>query len=130
MINNQMKKTFYIFLVVILLTFSALAQTKTESTLKVEVEGGNSLSFTSKDLAKFARQEVKTKGHDEKESTFSGYKLSDILVAAGAKLGAGEMRGKELASYLLVEAIDGYKVIFAIAEIASNSMIKTLFWLI
>lgn len=115
-----MKKTSYIFLVVILLTFSVIAQTKTEAALKVEVEGGKSLSFTVKDLEKFARQEVKAKGHDENESTFSGYKLSDILIAAGAKLGAGEMRGKELASYLLVEAGDGYKVIFAMAEIASE----------
>lgn len=121
-----MKKTFYIFLVVILLTFSAIAQTNTEPTLRVEVENGQTLNLTEKDLAKFTRREVKAKGHDEKESTYSGYSLTDILLSAGAKLGAGEMRGKELRSYVLVEAADDYKILFAIAEVAPEFTDKVI----
>ena len=44
--------------------------------------------------------------------------MSDILLAAGARLAAGELKGKELAAYVLVEAADGYKATFAIAETA------------
>ena len=52
--------------------------------------------------------------------------MSDILISAGAKLGEGEMRGKELASYLLVEAEDGYRVIFAMAELSSDFTDKSI----
>lgn len=112
-------------LFVVLFAFSVSAQTdvktpvKTESVLKIEVEGGKSLSLTAKDFSKFTRREIKAKmPHDEKEAVYSGFNLSDVLLDAGAKIGKGEMRGKELAAYLQVEAADGYKVTFAIAEIA------------
>lgn len=116
----KVKKFIYTISVVFLLTFSALAQTtaKTEPVLHVEVEGGKTLDLTAKDLEKFTRREVKAKAHDEKDAVYSGYNLSDILLSAGAKLGKDEMRGKELRAYLLVEAADGYKITFAIAEVA------------
>lgn len=117
----------------LLFTFTASAQTetktvaKTEPTLKIEVEGGKTLSLKAKDLAKFTRREVKAKmPHDEKEAVYSGYNLSDVLLDAGAKIGKGEMRGKELAAYLSVEAADGYKVVFAIAEIAPEFTDKVI----
>jgi len=90
----------------------------TEAILHVEAEGGKTLDLTAKDLSKFTRREVKAAGHDNKESVYSGYNLSEILLAAAAKIGKDELSGKELASYLLVEATDGYRATFAIAEIA------------
>ena len=110
------------FLSVFLFIFSAAAQIslKTEPMLRVEVENGKTLDLTAKDLAKFTRREVKAKAHDEKEAIYSGYNLSDVLLFAGAKIGKEQLRGKELASYLLVEAADGYKAIFAIAEISAD----------
>jgi hypothetical protein len=122
-----MKKIIYVILIVFSFTLIASAQTdqkpartnaKKEAVLRVEVENGKTLDLTAKDLAKFTRREIKAKGHNEKESTYSGFNLSDVLLSAGAKLGAGEMRGKELGAYILVEAADGYKAVFAIAEIA------------
>lgn len=115
-----MKKIVHIILIVFSFALIASAQTnpKKEAVLRVEVENGKTLDLTAKDLAKFTRREIKAKGHDEKESVYSGFNLSDILLSAGAKLGAGEMRGKELGAYVLVEAADGYRVVFAIAEIA------------
>lgn len=125
-----MKKIIYVILIVFSFALIVSAQTnspqtnspqtiqKKEAVLRVEVENGKTLDLTAKDLSKFARRETKAKGHDEKESIYSGFNLNDILLSAGAKLGAGEMRGKELAAYLLVEAADGYRAVFAIAEIA------------
>ncbi len=123
-----MKAIIYIFLSVILFTFIVSAQnsTKTEPVLRVEVENGKTLDLSAKDLTKFPRREVKAKVHDGKEAIYSGYNLSDILFAAGAKIGKEELRGKELASYLLVEAADGYKAIFAIAEISADFTDKTV----
>lgn len=117
-----MKLFIHSVLLMIVLAFSISAQTpnaaKTEPVLRVEVENGKTLDLTGKDLTKFTRREVKAKANDGKESTYSGYNLSDILLSAGAKIGKDELRGKELGAYLLVEAADGYKVTFAIAEIA------------
>lgn len=113
------------FLIVLFSVFAVLAQdkaapTKVEPALRVEVENGKTLDLTAKDLAKFARCEVKAKAHDGREAVYSGYNLSEILLAAGAKLGKDELRGKELPAYLLVEAADGYKVIFAVAELSGD----------
>lgn len=122
-----MKLFFYTLLIITTSVFSVSAQDTREKTIKgktdsavlhVEVENGKTLDLTAKDLAKFTRREVKAKGHDEKDSIYSGYNLSEILLAAGAKIGAGELRGKEMGSYLTVEAADGYKATFSIAEIA------------
>lgn len=117
-----MKTIIYTFLVIFLFTFSVFAQTsaKTEPVLRVEVENGKTLDLTAKDLAKFTRREIKAKAHDEKEAVYVGVNLSEILLAAGAKIGKGELRGKDLPAYLLVEAADGYRVTFAIAEISSD----------
>ncbi len=117
-----MKLFIYTVLMIFALAFSISAQAqnlaKTEPVLRVEVENGKSLDLTVKDLAKFTRREVKAKSHDGKESIYGGYNLSDILFSAGAKIGKDELRGKELGAYLLIEAADGYKATFAIAEIA------------
>ncbi len=125
-----MKLFINLFLVTLVLAFSIAAQTpnaaKTEPALRVEVDGGKTLDLTAKDLAKFTRRDVKAKAHDEKESIYSGYNLSDILLAAGARIGKDELKGKELGAYLLVEAADGYKAIFAIAEIAPEFTDKVI----
>lgn len=134
-----MKTIIYAILIVVLFTFAVSAQnaakpetakaesaTKTEAVLRVEVENGKSLIFTAKDLAKFTRREVKGKAHDEKDALYSGYNLSDILLEAGAKIGKGELRGKELGAYLLVEAADGYQATFAITELSTDFTDRTI----
>ena len=47
---------------------------------------------------------------------YEGVWLHEILKRAGVPSG-GELRGKALTSYLLVEAKDGYQVLFSLAEI-------------
>ncbi len=73
------------------------------------------LSLTSDDLAKMPRASVKMTSNGL-ETTYEGVWLHEILKRAGAALG-GELRGKALTSYLLVEAKDGYQVLFSLAEI-------------
>jgi hypothetical protein len=49
-------------------------------------------------------------------ATFEGVTIKSVLEKAG--VGFGEtMRGKRLASYLLVEAADGYRVVIALPEL-------------
>jgi DMSO/TMAO reductase YedYZ molybdopterin-dependent catalytic subunit len=48
--------------------------------------------------------------------TWSGVPLSAILSAAGVPLGEA-LRGKEMALYVRISAADGYRVVYALAEL-------------
>jgi len=61
------------------------------------------------------RTKVTAKEHDS-TVTYEGVALTEILQKAGSPLGK-EMRGKALASYVLVTARDGYRVVFALPEL-------------
>ena len=74
--------------------------------------------LSAEDFAKLPRQAVKAKGHDGVESQYEGVFLIDILAKAGVPTG-NELRGKELTRYVVVEASDGYRAVFAIAELDS-----------
>jgi len=84
--------------------------------LRVEGEVARPLRLNAADLAKLPRQSVRGKDHAGEESTFEGVALSDVLKEAGVKFGT-ELRGPALALYLVVEASDGYRAVFALPEL-------------
>jgi DMSO/TMAO reductase YedYZ molybdopterin-dependent catalytic subunit len=88
----------------------------TDVLLVVGGEVEHPLKLTRADLAKFKRQSVQAKDHDGKEGKYNGVALGDILKAAGVKFGE-QLRGKALATYLLVEAADGYRAVYALPEV-------------
>jgi DMSO/TMAO reductase YedYZ molybdopterin-dependent catalytic subunit len=93
--------------------------------LTVGGEVTNPLKLTRADLDKFARQTVQAKDHDGKEYKYEGVAVIEILQKAGLKFGDA-LRGKALATYLLVEAVDGYQAVYALPEFdppASDRMI-------
>jgi hypothetical protein len=51
-----------------------------------------------------------------KESEYDGIPLVELLKAAGVKFGH-DLRGPALATYLVVEATDGYRAVFALPEL-------------
>lgn len=61
------------------------------------------------------RTKVTASAHNT-SGTFEGVTLTEILQKAGATLG-GQLRGKAMATYVLVTAKDGYRVIFALPEL-------------
>src|SRR5262245_57836642 len=90
--------------------------TKTKATLTVRGEVAKHLQLGLDDLSRMDRRSVKVKDHDGRESVFDGVLVADILKKAGIKQGK-ELRGELLATYLLVEAADGYRVVFALPEL-------------
>ena len=48
--------------------------------------------------------------------TYEGVLLGELLARAGAPLGA-ELRGNNVATYVLAKARDGYQVVFSLAEV-------------
>jgi hypothetical protein len=86
------------------------------SSLSVRGEVANHFQLNSSDLAGMARRSVKAKDQQGHEFVFEGVLVADVLKKAGVRQGT-ELRGEFLSFYLLVEAADGYRVIFSLPEL-------------
>jgi len=95
-----------------------LAQPSAEPDARLVVAGAvpKPLELTVQDLEKLPRQAVRAREHDGSEVEFEGVPLFEVLKAAGVTFGA-DLRGPALADYLVVEAADGYRVVFALPEL-------------
>ena len=91
------------------------------SSVRLEVAGEltHPLSFDAESFAKLPHRTVKAKGHDGVESQYQGVPLIEILAKAGVPTGK-ELRGKALGLYVVIEASDGYRAVFALAELDSE----------
>ena len=89
-------------------------QSRIELTVGGEVEKPLKLSVA--DIAKLPRTTVRAKDHSGAESTFEGVALFEVLKLAGVTLGE-KLRGKAVSNYLIVDAADGYRAVFAIPEL-------------
>lgn len=67
------------------------------------------------EFAKLKRVTIKASDHG-KDASFEGVLLSDVLKLGGVEFGEN-LRGKRMNEYLLVEAADGYKAVYALAEL-------------
>ena len=72
--------------------------------------------WTLDDLAALPRREVRARDRDGTEVIFAGVALVELLRLAGVPLGE-KLRGSNIALYLLVDAADGYRVVFALPEL-------------
>lgn len=68
------------------------------------------------DLRRLKRQQFHARDHAGKESEFEGVPLLEVLKASGVPFGS-DLRGPALASYLVVEAADGYRAVFSLPEL-------------
>ncbi|MBX3278311.1 MAG: molybdopterin-dependent oxidoreductase [Acidobacteria bacterium] len=102
----------------ILLAVALQAQTPPAAAPAVSVSGEveKPVKLTAADLGKLPRRSIRAKGHDGKESEFEGVPLVEVLKTAGVKFGE-KLRGKHLALYLLVEAADAYRAVYALPEL-------------
>jgi len=99
---------------VLVLAISALASAQSGLTIQGDIPSPMTLKL--EDLAKMPRENVSVAEEDGSKVTYQGVLLREILQRAGAPLGK-QLRGKALASYILVKAKDGYQVVFTLAEL-------------
>ena len=88
--------------------------------LEVVNDAGTTFKFTLADLEQLSKQDVTAKDHKGEHAKYTGVLVADVLKQAEVKLG-GQLRGKLLANYLLVEASDNYRVVFSLPEIDPES---------
>ncbi|MBC7911231.1 MAG: molybdopterin-dependent oxidoreductase [Pyrinomonadaceae bacterium] len=117
-----LRRTGFALFLVALMSATTWGQAKSsppianDSLLNISGEIERPLKLTAADLAKLPRRTVNAKDHDGKETTFEGVELGEVLKLAGVKFGE-EMRGKSLALFLVVEAADNYRAVFALPEL-------------
>jgi DMSO/TMAO reductase YedYZ molybdopterin-dependent catalytic subunit len=78
------------------------------------------LVLTVADLKKMPRKTLSVLNpHDKKQESYEGVLLEEILRRAGVPQG-DQLRGPAMATYVLAEAEDGYRVVFSLAELDSG----------
>jgi len=83
--------------------------------LTVQIADGKPTVLTHADIEALPHVKVSTSASGA-AATFEGVALEAVLEKAGVEFGAS-LKGKRLASYLLVEAADGYRVVIALPEL-------------
>ncbi|HXM62063.1 MAG TPA: molybdopterin-dependent oxidoreductase [Terriglobales bacterium] len=83
--------------------------------LTVQGENGKPTVLTRADIEALPHAKVTTSASGT-SVTFEGVALVAVLEKAGVEFGAS-LKGKRLASYLLVEAADSYRVVIALPEL-------------
>src|SRR5262245_37510655 len=94
------------------------AQDAKDVLLTLAREGEPPTRLTAADFGKLPRQQVKATDHEQNIVTFEGVLLREVLQPLALPFGK-ELRGKALTIYLLIEAQDGYQVVFTLPEIDS-----------
>lgn len=98
-----------------LLAWASLAGVAVAQEITVQIESNPPVHVSAADLAGMPHQNVPVEMH-AKAITFEAVPLRLVLEKAGVTFGES-IRGKRLASYLLVECADGYRVVFALPEL-------------
>ena len=108
----MMKKLLSVFAALLTLTLhAALIQAQQ---LTIQTETGKQVTLGRADIEALPRVKV-TVGSSDTSTTFEGASLKAVLEKAGVGFGES-LKGKRLASCLLVEAADGYRVVIALPE--------------
>jgi DMSO/TMAO reductase YedYZ molybdopterin-dependent catalytic subunit len=93
----------------------APAATRT-NTLVVAGDVPKPATLALSELRALPRTTVGVQDEDGRTSTYEGVLVGELLKRAGAPLG-NDLRGDAVATYVLVIANDGYRVVFSLAEL-------------
>lgn len=78
------------------------------------------LSLSSSDLKSLPRKTLKVVNpHGKEEETYEGVAVQELLRRAGVPQN-DKLRGTAMATYVLAEAADGYRVLYSLAELDSD----------
>ncbi len=107
---------------------AAMAQAKPAApatTLELFGPAGQHRVVTREELAALPHVDATVSSHNV-QGTYRGVPLGDVLRLVGLPA-ADSLRGAALAQYVLVEASDGYRVVFAPAELDAGFTDKLIF---
>ena len=85
--------------------------------LQVTRADGSSTTVNIAQITVLPHVSITAKDHDT-PAQFDGVPLAEVLKLAGIETGG--MKGRQMTQALLIEAADGYKVVFALAEVDAD----------
>ena len=89
-------------------------------TLRIAGDVSTALTLSPADLKSMPRTTVKVfNSHENKEETYEGVVIQELLRRAGVPQ-KDKLRGAAMTMYVLAEASDGYRVVYALAELDSD----------
>jgi DMSO/TMAO reductase YedYZ molybdopterin-dependent catalytic subunit len=90
------------------------------SSFKISGAVSSPLDLTVADLKGMPRKTLRVENpHSKKTEVYEGVLVEDLLQKAGVPQGE-QLRGQAMATYVLVEATDNYRVVFSLAEFNSS----------
>ncbi|AFD09413.1 molybdopterin-dependent oxidoreductase [Solitalea canadensis] len=113
-----MRISYYFFLLMLLEVFPLAVDGQSltkQASVTISGEVKTPVELKVEDINKMELTQVTKKDKNQVEHIYSGIELSQLLSTAGVALGK-ELRGEHLLKYLLIEASDGYQVLFSLAE--------------
>ena len=124
-----MRRVFSVVLIPLLLGLSGWAQqtapskpSNGTSDFKISGTVTTPLDLTAADLKGMPRKTLRVDNpHSKKTEVYEGVLVEDLLQKAGVPQGE-QLRGPAMATYVLVEAADNYRVVFALEEFNSSFM--------
>jgi DMSO/TMAO reductase YedYZ molybdopterin-dependent catalytic subunit len=121
---SRLSKTLAHFLLALAICGLACASwaqsAQTDVALRVMGSVEKPLSLSLGDLQQMPRKTVKAfDEHENKEEVYEGVLLSELLMRAGVPQGS-KLRGAAMATYIEADGVDGYRVVFSIAETDSG----------
>ena len=122
-----MRRNFLAALMIFLLGLSAWGQQTAPpkpstgpSSFKISGAVSSPLDLTVADLKRMPRRTLRVENpHSKQTEVYEGVLVEDLLQKAGVPQGE-QMRGQAVATYVLVEAADNYRVVFSLAEFNSS----------
>jgi DMSO/TMAO reductase YedYZ molybdopterin-dependent catalytic subunit len=122
-----MRRIFPAAVIVLLLGFAAWAQqaaplkpSSGPPDFKISGTVTTPLDLTAADLKAMPRKTLHVdNAHSKKSEVYEGVLVEDLLQKAGVPQGE-QLRGQAMATYVLVEAADNYRVVFSLAEFNSS----------
>jgi DMSO/TMAO reductase YedYZ molybdopterin-dependent catalytic subunit len=122
-----MRRTLLAPAILFLLAFSAWAQDARPprpatgpSDFKIGGAVTTPLDLTTADLKTMPRKTLRVdNAHSKKTEVYEGVLVEDLLQKAGVAQGE-QLRGPAMATYVLVEAADNYRVLFSLEEFNSS----------
>ncbi len=124
-----MRRTVSAAVILLLLGFSAWAQqaappkpSSGPSDVKISGAMTTPMDLTVADLKAMPRKTLHVDNvHSKKSEVYEGVLIEDLLQKAGVPQGE-QLRGQSMATYVLVEAADNYRVLFSLEEFNSSFM--------
>ena len=110
-----MRRLSAVFLPILFSLVVAAVAHAADPILRAVAVDGSEHPITAQAWAALPRTSVQAIDHDGKEVAFEGVAAREVLKLLNAPLGK-DLRGKNLVLYVLAEAADGYRAVYALTE--------------